>query len=96
MKILFNGAAEERLNSTTITLGTDTLQSRKIRTMRDVLEYLYVNHAETHNSYFDERGRVADGILCVINDQDWEITGAEESEVTEEDEITIISSLHGG
>jgi ubiquitin related modifier 1 len=96
MKIIFNGAAEERLNSTIITVAPDTLRNGNIRTMRDVLRYLYTNYDETHHSYFDESGKVANGILCIINDQDWDITGAEESEVGEDDEITLISSLHGG
>lgn len=36
------------------------------------------------------------GILCLINDSDWEIEGTLDYEVDDGDHISFISTLHGG
>ena len=36
------------------------------------------------------------GILCLINDADWELEGEEAYELQERDRILFISTLHGG
>jgi len=39
---------------------------------------------------------VRPGILVLINDADWEIMGMEDYNLSENDSITFISTLHGG
>lgn len=36
------------------------------------------------------------GILCLVNDVDWEIEGGLDYSISDQDSITFISSLHGG
>lgn len=36
------------------------------------------------------------GILCLVNDADWELGGTMDHELEDGDEITFISTLHGG
>lgn len=96
MKFVFNGADDERLNTTPIELSMDDVERMCIRTAGDALEYLYTNHKETNRSFFNSDGKLAHGTICVINERDWEITGEGESSVGYGDEIILISSLHGG
>jgi len=39
---------------------------------------------------------VRPGILVLINDCDWELSGGLESEVNDGDTVVFISTLHGG
>jgi len=39
---------------------------------------------------------VRPGILVLINDADWELLGELDYEIQENDNITFISTLHGG
>lgn len=36
------------------------------------------------------------GILVLINDVDWELEGEEKYELREQDNIFLVSTLHGG
>ncbi len=36
------------------------------------------------------------GILCLVNDTDWELEGKEDAVLSNKDEIGFISTLHGG
>jgi ubiquitin related modifier 1 len=36
------------------------------------------------------------GILVLVNDVDWELTGELQTEVSDGDSIVFISTLHGG
>ncbi|TKR86904.1 hypothetical protein L596_011403 [Steinernema carpocapsae] len=41
-------------------------------------------------------GTVRPGILVLVNDCDWELTGGLDSEISAGDTITFLSTLHGG
>lgn len=45
---------------------------------------------------FMKEGSVRPGVLVLVNDVDWELTGALQSEVVDGDRLTFISTLHGG
>lgn len=45
---------------------------------------------------FVQGGVVRPGILVLVNDADWELCGGAEAEVEDGDEISFISTLHGG
>lgn len=96
MRFIFNGADDEKLNSTPIELGREDMARLGIATAGDALRYLHAAHRETNRSFFSSDGRLAHGTICVINERDWEITGEEKSPVEHGDEIILISSLHGG
>lgn len=36
------------------------------------------------------------GVLVLVNDADWELSGLEDSVVEDGDKVTFISTLHGG
>lgn len=45
---------------------------------------------------FVQGGMVRPGILVLVNDADWELCGGAEASVEEGDEVSFISTLHGG
>jgi ubiquitin related modifier 1 len=45
---------------------------------------------------FVQGGVVRPGILVLVNDADWELCGGAEAVVEDGDEISFISTLHGG
>jgi ubiquitin related modifier 1 len=45
---------------------------------------------------FMKDDRVRPGILVVINDADWELSGTTTSQVSDGDTVVFISTLHGG
>jgi ubiquitin related modifier 1 len=45
---------------------------------------------------FVENGQLKPGILCLINDVDWEIEDRELTVLRDADRISFISTLHGG
>lgn len=45
---------------------------------------------------FLQGSSVRPGILVLVNDADWELCGGLEYVVEEGDEVTFISTLHGG
>ncbi len=45
---------------------------------------------------FLENNYLKPGILCLINDTDWEIEEKEKTILNENDSVSFISTLHGG
>jgi ubiquitin related modifier 1 len=45
---------------------------------------------------FWDNKRLRPGILVLVNEVDWELLGSEEAKLAEGDEVTFISTLHGG
>lgn len=41
-------------------------------------------------------GKIRPGILVLINDTDWEVTGGDKTVIEDKDSIVFISTLHGG
>ncbi|KAI6173027.1 Ubiquitin-related modifier 1-like protein [Aphelenchoides besseyi] len=55
---------------------------------------LVVDKSKTGLLFLD--GDVRPGILVLVNDVDWEITGGLRTRLTNKDNVTFISTLHGG
>ncbi|KAI6230329.1 Ubiquitin-related modifier 1-like protein [Aphelenchoides fujianensis] len=59
-----------------------------------IVERLVVDKPKTSLLFVD--GDVRPGILVLVNDVDWEITGGLRTRLQNKDTITFISTLHGG
>ncbi|CAH0387598.1 unnamed protein product [Bemisia tabaci] len=66
-------------------------------TIRSLLAYMKVHCAKGGGlERFFTGDSVTPGILCVINDQDWELLDTLNYELEPNDNIIFISTLHGG
>ena len=65
-----------------------------IKTMKDVIELLKKTVPKL-SQIFTETS-VIPGIIVLINYADWELLGYLESEISDGDCISLISSIHGG
>ncbi|CAN6481133.1 unnamed protein product [Victoria cruziana] len=65
-------------------------------TMRDLLPWVRSNVIKERPEMFMKEETVRPGILVLINDCDWELSGQLDASLSEKDEIVFISTLHGG
>ncbi|CAD5234250.1 unnamed protein product [Bursaphelenchus xylophilus] len=67
-------------------------------TVKDLIRWVVDNLLEDKSRapLFEDNGTVRPGILVMVNDVDWEITGGLSTALKENDEISFISTLHGG
>lgn len=68
--------------------------SSEINDMKDLLQILSIDC--TKKELFLKESTIRPGILCLINDADWELEGTLEYILQEGDVLTFISTLHGG
>eukprot|EP00192_Tetraselmis_astigmatica_P025343 CAMPEP_0117677142 /NCGR_PEP_ID=MMETSP0804-20121206/16583_1 /TAXON_ID=1074897 /ORGANISM="Tetraselmis astigmatica, Strain CCMP880" /LENGTH=64 /DNA_ID=CAMNT_0005486397 /DNA_START=476 /DNA_END=670 /DNA_ORIENTATION=+ len=64
--------------------------------MANVLVWVRDNLLTERPELFMKEDSVRPGVLVLINDTDWEITGHLDTELDEEDTVVFISTLHGG
>lgn len=62
----------------------------------DVMVYCRDHLLKERPELFMKGDSVRPGILVLINDCDWELSGSDESVVEEGDHVCFISTLHGG
>ncbi|CAD5229556.1 unnamed protein product [Bursaphelenchus okinawaensis] len=67
-------------------------------TVKQVIQWIVDNLLEDKSRapLFADKGTVRPGILVMVNDVDWEITGGPATELKDNDEVSFISTLHGG
>lgn len=65
-------------------------------TVRDVIAYVAKTECTERVELFTRNGSVTPGILVLLNGADWELEGELDAEVFDGDEISFISTLHGG
>ncbi|XP_031493904.1 ubiquitin-related modifier 1 homolog 2-like [Nymphaea colorata] len=65
-------------------------------TMRDLLSWVHSNVIKQRPEMFMKGETVRPGILVLINDCDWELSGQLDASLSEKDEVVFISTLHGG
>ena len=51
---------------------------------------------KTRSDMFMKGSTIRPGVLVLINDADWELSGLDESELEDGDKLAFISTLHGG
>jgi len=64
--------------------------------IRNLLIWIKDNLLKERPELFIQDESVRPGILVLINDADWELLGELDYEIQENDNITFISTLHGG
>jgi molybdopterin converting factor small subunit len=95
MRISFSGSECEELNQTVMEISDEVVEKEQLDTLADVVRYVYGKDSRTHRSFFSERGDLAPGSICLINDQDAEMKGYSEP-IDKASHIVFISTLHGG
>lgn len=102
MKILFRGGLEDNVNSETLLLDINEIKpveencSEEEVTAKDLILYIERNHLKRGYKHFSTNGELEGGILCIINEVDWEILKAENTVLNNNDTVHFITTLHGG
>lgn len=65
-------------------------------TIRQLLPWMRDHLLTERPELFMKDDSVRPGVLVLVNDVDWELSGLLESQLSEEDVVTFISTLHGG
>lgn len=73
-----------------------TLDKSKKWTLRDFLQYMKDHLLRERLELFMQGDSVRPGILVLVNDTDWELLGELDYEIQPNDNISFISTLHGG
>lgn len=102
MKVLFRGGLEDNVNSETLLLDIAEL-SKAIGseyssdvTAKDLILYIENNHIREGYRHFSSNGELEGGILCIINEIDWDILEEKNTKLKNTDTIHFITTLHGG
>ncbi|CAL1379391.1 unnamed protein product [Linum trigynum] len=65
-------------------------------TMKDLLAWVRTNLIKERPEMFMKGDTVRPGVLVLVNDCDWELSGQLETTLQEKDVVVFISTLHGG
>ncbi|XP_050376681.1 uncharacterized protein LOC126794079 [Argentina anserina] len=65
-------------------------------TMKDLLAWIRINLIKERPEMFMKGDSVRPGVLALVNDCDWELTGQLNATLEEKDVVVFISTLHGG
>ncbi|CAI5461511.1 unnamed protein product [Closterium sp. Yama58-4] len=89
LELLFGGEKKQSVDVTVT--GEDGQLS-----MAPLLAWMREHMLKERPEMFLKGPTVRPGVLVLINDVDWELTGNLESTVEDGDRVTFISTLHGG
>ncbi|CAN6815677.1 unnamed protein product [Brassica oleracea] len=64
-------------------------------TMKDLLSWVRTNVIKERPEMFIKGDTVRPGVLVLVNDCDWELSGQLETTIEDKDVIVFISTLHG-
>ncbi|KAJ8900342.1 hypothetical protein K2173_024982 [Erythroxylum novogranatense] len=64
--------------------------------MKDLLAWVRANLIKERPEMFMKGDSVRPGILVLVNDCDWELSGQLDTTLEEKDNVVFISTLHGG
>jgi ubiquitin related modifier 1 len=65
-------------------------------TIGQLVQVLAESHLKENPDFFTQDRRLRKGILVLINERDWELLDKEDSQLARGDQVTFISTLHGG
>lgn len=65
-------------------------------TVKDLVEEMKSKLLKGNPDFFYSNGGLRAGILVLVNDADWSLSGEEESPIEHKDKVSFISTLHGG
>ncbi|XP_014522948.1 ubiquitin-related modifier 1 homolog 2 [Vigna radiata var. radiata] len=64
--------------------------------MKDLLSWVRTNLIKERPEMFMKGDTVRPGVLVLVNDCDWELSGQLDTSLEEKDVVVFISTLHGG
>lgn len=64
--------------------------------MEGLIDYLRRNHLAEKEEMFVQGNSVRPGIIVLVNDTDWELLDTLKYKIENNDNVTFISTLHGG
>ena len=67
-----------------------------ILTVRETMAWMRDNLLKERPEMFMKGDTIRPGVLVLVNDADWELSGLEDSVIENGDKVTFISTLHGG
>ncbi|PIN04652.1 Ubiquitin-like protein [Handroanthus impetiginosus] len=93
----FGGGLELLCNSVKIhEVNVDPEAEGNKLTMKNLLSWVRTNLIKERPEMFMKGDTVRPGVLVLVNDCDWELSGQLETVLEEKDVVVFISTLHGG
>ncbi|KAJ0981360.1 hypothetical protein J5N97_009615 [Dioscorea zingiberensis] len=93
----FGGGLELLCKSVKIhEVDVDTKSGEDKLTMKDLLSWIQANVIKERPEMFMKGDSVRPGVLVLVNDCDWELSGNLDTTLEEKDVVVFISTLHGG
>ncbi|XP_050372824.1 ubiquitin-related modifier 1 homolog 2 [Argentina anserina] len=97
LTVEFGGGLELLCDSVKIHKVNVELQKEAEKfTMKDLLAWIRTNLIKERPEMFMKGDSVRPGVLALVNDCDWELTGQLDTTLEEKDVVVFISTLHGG
>ncbi|EYU22914.1 hypothetical protein ABFS82_03G103900 [Erythranthe guttata] len=93
----FGGGLELLCESVKIHEVTVDLEAEETKlTMKQLLSWVRTNLIKERPEMFMKGDTVRPGVLVLVNDCDWELSGQLETMLEDKDVVVFISTLHGG
>ncbi|KAL8482064.1 hypothetical protein ACS0TY_027695 [Phlomoides rotata] len=93
----FGGGLELLCDSVKIhEVNVEPQVEEKQLTMKNLLSWVRTNLIKERPEMFMKGDTVRPGVLVLVNDCDWELSGQLETVLEEKDNVVFISTLHGG
>ncbi|KAJ4831301.1 ubiquitin-like protein [Turnera subulata] len=97
LTIEFGGGLELLCDSVKIhKVNVELKNGEKKLTMKDLLAWVGSNLIKERPEMFMKGDSVRPGVLVLVNDCDWELSGQLDTTLEDEDVVVFISTLHGG
>ncbi|PHT39886.1 Ubiquitin-related modifier 1 -like protein [Capsicum baccatum] len=77
-------------------INVDPQHGEKQLTMKNLLSWVRTNVIKERPEMFMKGDSVRPGVLVLVNDADWELSGQLDTVLEEMDNVVFISTLHGG
>jgi hypothetical protein len=87
MIIKFSGSSDPKIND------IDIKYDGPCSNIRDIFIHL---HRNITDEFFNSDGYIKDGVLCLVDDSDWELYNCYDVDITDVKVITLINTIHGG
>ncbi|WUR04746.1 ubiquitin-related modifier 1-like (URM1) [Vairimorpha necatrix] len=86
MIVRFSGSADPSLND----------KDYNIETENNIKSIFLKIYSDITTEYTNNDGTIKDGVLCLLDDSDWELSGCYDSDLSGLSFITLINTIHGG
>lgn len=87
MIIKFSGSSDSKLND------RDIEYECPCSNIRDIFIHLHKNITD---EFSNADGSIKDGVLCLVDDSDWELYNCYDVDISGVKVITLINTIHGG